>query len=62
MSEALFQGIVGGIALGILAGFLILIIRVTRAAADKTKEIYAKNRPNIDAAKDEGKRIYERFP
>ena len=59
MSEALFGGIVGGIALAILGAFLVLIIRLIRAAADKTKEIYVKNKPNIDAAKTEGKRIYE---
>tara|TARA_B100001123_G_C14608499_1_gene748867 strand:+ start:115 stop:513 length:399 start_codon:yes stop_codon:yes gene_type:complete len=63
--EALFKGAVGGAALGIIGGIIALIYKAGRSAAEKTSEIYTKNKPKIEAAKEvakgEGKRLFEKI-
>ena len=63
--EALFKGVVGGVVLGIIGGIIALIYKAGRAAAEKTSEIYTKNKPKIEAAKEvakgEGKRLFEKI-
>ena len=48
--ESLFKGAVGGVALGIIVLIIALIYIAVRAAAEKTSEIYTKNKPKIEAA------------